>query len=151
MNLYIPSASGGSSNKPDSIQRGTGNYTCPAGKHARVTISTSGVANSIPSSSVSVASMASSGGHFNETLSIWLNSGDVISNSLVTASGSTVAFQNFATGASGSTTSTINYNGNPIAVFLAQTIGSISPQNGNGSIQRTGSSNYHFYAEEFNN
>jgi hypothetical protein len=142
--------------RPVSIQRGTANYTCPAGKYAKVTINTSGAAFGSRSGVFFIS--PDSTHHrvidsFNKTVQIWVNSGDVISNALSNAN-SSVSSNNTSSirMATGETTSTINYNGNPIAIFRARGGDIAGGRSTEGFIEAnvSGNSSYHFYAEEYN-
>lgn len=140
-------------NFPVSTQKGTGTYTCPAGKYALVTVTVSGEARSTfgGAGGGSGTASACSGGEFNESFNIWVRPGDTVSATLSNASGATSINSSQSGGGSGTTTATVNHNASAIAIFRAQT--SMSLYNGTGgtlSITRTGTSSFHFYAQEYN-
>jgi hypothetical protein len=138
-------------NKPVSTQKGTGTYTCPAGKYALVTVVVSGEAKSTLSGGApTTLNLDSTSGDFNESFSIWVNPGDTVSATLLNASGTTTTTGGTITSATGVTTVTVNHNSNPIGIFRAATgISVVKDGAGTNTITRSGSSSFHFYAQEY--
>jgi hypothetical protein len=144
--------------QPASTAKGTGTYTCPAGKYALVTISVSGSAypNSTLTEHALAASSSQGSESFNETLNIWVRSGETVSASLSNAS-ATQSSSGIFTGwlrALSQTTATINHSSSPIAVFRAtgyqDAYDSNSTSGNNVTVSVAGNSSFHYYAQEFN-
>jgi len=136
--------------KPVSTQRGTGTYTCPAGKFAKVTVTVSGTATSTFTPTTASTIIMLTSGNFNHTFDVIVNPGDTISGSLSNASGTTAVANGSGGAATGTTTATVNYNSNSIAVFQCETSASIwNGGAGSINISRSGSSNFTWYAQEY--
>lgn len=139
-------------NRPVSQQRGTGTYTCPSGKFAKLTITVSGNAFSswtIPGATNTFFN--TNMGEFHQTFDIWVVAGDQVAATLSNASGTTSVGAGSGGSSSNSTTATVNLNSNSIAVFLART--AWSAYNGSGgavNVSYSGSSNFTWYAQEYN-
>lgn len=135
--------------QPTSIQRGSGTYTVPAGKYARVTISVTGEAYGIISAPYPSENVVSNGS-FCESVDIFLKSGDVltVSQSNASATGSTAP----TSSATAITTVNLSINSTIFAVFTcrgyAYSVTSGSPNNATSSV--SGSSSVNWIAQEFN-
>lgn len=140
-------------NQPVSTQKGTGTYTCPAGKYARVQISVSGTARTLVTGSrpnaASQGDLDLTCDSFNESFDIWVGPGDTISASLSNPSGSTNVAAGSIQSAASEASATINHNGSPIATFRAVTQGTVG-SNSATSFARSGSTSFHFFAQEYN-
>lgn len=139
--------------KPVSIQVGSGTYTCPTGKYARVTINLSGYAQSLFTCTGSgISTLDLQNGMVNHSFDVWVNAADTIAATLSNASGTTNCPVTAITSAAGETTITVNRSGTTIGVFRAHTQANVyNSQNTNaGTITRSGSSSFNWVAEEFN-
>lgn len=142
-------------NQPVSTQKGTGTYTCPAEKYARVTVTVSGRAAvaSITGANAMVDTVISSG-QFNETMDIWVGPGDTVSGSLSNASGGPSGNASFSGAVAGSstTTATVNHNGAAIGQFRCDVSAAYNDNSGSvaTAINFTGASSFHFFAQEYN-
>lgn len=142
-------------NQPISTQKGTGTYTCPAGKYARVTVSVSGRAYvSALAGGASMQDMAISSGQFSESFDIWVSPGDTVSGTLSGASGgpSSSAANTGCVIASSATTVTVSHNATAIAQFRANVTAGFSDNSGAVACSMTfaGESSFHFFAQEYN-
>ena len=141
--------------QPASTQKGTGTYTCPAGKYALVTVTTSGSAYPSSTSAANADGVASVvANDFNISTSYWVSAGDTISATLVNASGTQTTGMTFVGTAlfGAQTTSTINHNGSPVGIYRARCTFSLYDAGGAASYDVTfsGSSSFYFFAQEFN-
>jgi len=136
--------------QPISTQRGSGTYTCPAGKYARVVITLAGYALGIPgTATVNPIHIAATSSSFNETVDIWVKAGDVITFSLVAAGSSTGAVA--AGSVNGTSTASALYNGTSFAKFIAGAAATHAVQSaGTSTSDVTGASEVNWYAAEYN-
>jgi len=136
--------------QPISTQRGSGTYTCPAGKYARIVITLAGYALGIPGTyTAQPIHIAATSSSFNETVDVWVKAGDVITFSLVTASGSTGAVAEGSM--SGASTASALYNGTVFAKFMAGAVATHAVQtSGTATSVLNGGSEVNWYAAEYN-
>lgn len=142
---------------PVSIQSGSGTYTVPSGKYARVEISATAKAflDSISFASNSVLFMSTSGGHAEKSIELWLKSGDVITTSASLASGSlqTVSSGGFDYDQDKFTTTlTILVNGVAFAKVSATLSAAVGVDtSADLTFPISGSTEYNYIASEYNN
>ena len=135
---------------------GTGSYTVPAGKWARVLVNLSASARggTVTFPSQSSQHVAVSGTTCNEDAELFLKSGDVLTSSLTNASG-TLSAQSFSANAAGvgsaSSTASIAVNGTTIKTCRANVTGAIITGLDMLTISFTGDTSYGFIALEYYN
>jgi len=135
--------------QPISTQRGSGTYTCPAGKYARVVITLSGYALGAPGVAATDMSIAANSSSFSEAVDIWVKAGDVITFNIGVASATTGAVAAGST--SGVSAAEAIYNGTIFAKFI---VGASAAHAVNGATTTTssisGAVEVNWYAAEYN-
>lgn len=142
-------------NQPVSTQKGTGTYTCPAGKYARVRVTIRARATARVSSLASASATTPATQETNvanESFEVWVGPGDTIAATLSNASGTQAVAANIALAIRLSTTTvTVNHNGTAIAIIEATAGTQVATSaGGSATLESTGSSSFHFFAQEYN-
>lgn len=136
-------------NQPISSQTGTGTYTCPVGKYARVTVTLSAAAVGVPSFAGSPSSNIGNGSSDSSSavFDIWVKSGDTVSGTLSNASASTAS----ATAGFTSGTTTASYSVNSNVAGTIRATASVAHNSNAAAVSTvTGSSSFHYHAQEYN-
>ena len=138
-------------NQPASSQKGTGTYTCPTGKYARVSISVSGTVVIAPSSATASASdtVCPDSDSFAHTFDVWVKAGDTISATATAASGTTSISAASSGTRSSQTTIDVKHNSSSIGFFYAQAQAYMY-STGAGSLTSGGSTSFVWFAQEYN-
>jgi hypothetical protein len=142
-------------NQPVSTQKGTGTYTCPAGKYARVTVNVRARATASLTAAASL-NATTPGTHetnvANESFDIWVGPGDTVSATLSNASGTQAVGSNISLATrTAATTVTVNHNAAAIGIIEAVASCQVSTgAGGSATLTSSGSSSFHFFAQEYN-
>lgn len=144
--LFIPF-----NHQPVSTSRGTGTFTCGAGKYARVRVQISGTAyaSNIATNGSSTFGGGGSSDSFNYSFEIWVKSGDTVAFSAASAASASTGAVAAGT-VTDSTYIEVHYNGNVIAVGECAAFAYHNLSAGTGSSSVSGNLNYIWYAEEYN-
>lgn len=128
---------------------GTGAYTVPAGRWARVVVNLSASAR-VSSSAGTLTALSGTGNSDSRTIELLLKSGDVISSSLTNASGTTSCVS-LMTLASSESSASLVVNSTTVATVRAPAVGHCNAGSGANSVTMTGFSSYGYVASEYFN
>jgi hypothetical protein len=131
--------------QPVSTAKGTGTYTCPAGKYALVTVTLSVEARGNPGAGTTYAYGSSDSS--SQVFSVWVAAGQTVQGSLSNASATSASANQASTSATGTASYQVD------GVTSGSVRASASAGHGNAvalTSSVTGTSSFHYYAQEFN-